>query len=413
MARRPVTSAHLKLGASVIAVAGAVAGAVWYTSPPSGPKPRTQTAAPFPSTARTIAVPTPSTEAAEAASPPPGNPVLPAPVTRESSGDLPQPSTAPLEDVIEHAMPGVVMIQTEKTRGSGFLVRPDLVVTNAHVVSGYLSVTVTSQTGAKLPGRVAQLSDDYDLAVVQVGRFSPAEAQLALGASADLRLGQGIVALGWAQTLQQRTVTRGIITGLRQMGEHRMIQTDAAPNPGDSGGPVIDRAGQVVGVTTFRFENGSGGLAVPIDDVKPFIERALGPGPTISRSVAPVVVPRPSDTAVHRGAGEQAYTTDLASTAARATALDEAWARYRVGCQITSVPAGQTREWFVLYDPASPLHRTPGHCAAILNDLQRQADAIGAAMLAADESARRADVYPGTRRELRRQYRLDFAGWDR
>ena len=52
-----------------------------------------------------------------------------------------------------------------------------------------------------------------------------------------------------------------------------MIQTDATPNPGDSGGPLIDAAGEVVGITTLRFDNGSGGLAIPIDDVKPFIAK--------------------------------------------------------------------------------------------------------------------------------------------
>jgi S1-C subfamily serine protease len=407
-----MTSAHLKLGASVIAMVAAIAGAVWYAGPTSGPKPGAQAASPLSPTTRTIVVPPPSALPPGPASPPP-DPPAPQPVTRESSGDLPQPSASPLEDVIEHAMPGVVMIQTEKTSGSGFLVRPDLVVTNAHVTAGYLIVTVTSQTGVKMQGRVAQFSDEYDIALIQVGRFSPTDAQLPLGASASLRLGQGIVALGWAHSLQQSTVTRGIITGLRQMGEHQMIQTDAAPNPGDSGGPVVDRSGQVVGVTTFRFENGTGGLAVPIDDVKPFIEKVFSSVLTIPRSAGAVIVPRPSDTEVQRAIGAQRYATDLASAAARATTLDGAWTRYRTVCKITNVPAGQTHEWFGLYDANSLLHRTPEHCATLLNDLQRQADGISASMLAAEEAARRADVYPGTRRDLRRRYRLDYAGWDR
>ena len=59
----------------------------------------------------------------------------------------------------------------------------------------------------------------------------------------------------------------------RLMGQRQMIQTDATPNPGDSGGPLIDAAGEVVGITTLRFDNGSGGLAIPIDDVKPFIAK--------------------------------------------------------------------------------------------------------------------------------------------
>jgi S1-C subfamily serine protease len=321
----------------------------------------------------------------------------------------------PLESIIEHAMPGVVLVQTEKTSGSGFLVRPDLVVTNAHVTAGYLFVTVTSQTGVKIQGRVAQFSDDYDIALILVGRVSPTDAQLPLGDSSALRLGQGIVALGWAQSLEQHTVTRGVITGLRQVGTRPMIQTDAAPHPGDSGGPVLDRTGQVVGITTIRIDSpsASGGLAVPIDDLKPFLERVSASVLTLPRNSVSTIVPRTPDPDVQRSTGLQRYAADVASIAARADTLDGAWTRYRVLCKVTSVPAGQTREWFALYDPASPLHRAPDSCPTMLNDLQRQADAIRAGMLAAGEIARHADVYPGSRRDIRRRYRLDFPDWDR
>ena len=319
----------------------------------------------------------------------------------------------PLEEIVEHAMPGVVMIQTDKTRGSGFLVRPDLVATNAHVTAGYLMVTVTSHNGIKMQGRVAQFSDDYDIALIQVGRLSPTDAQLPLGTSTTLRLGQGIVALGWAQSLQQRTVTRGVVTGLRTLGEHQMVQTDAAPNPGDSGGPVVDAAGQVIGITTFRFESGSGGLAIPIDDVKGFIDRVWSNVLAVPRSPAPVMVARPSDSELRRSIGTTRYSTELAAVANRASALDAAWASYRSACRITSVPAAGSREWFALYDAASSLHRAAPQCVNALNTLQNEADGIGAAVLAAEESARRDDVYPGTRRELRGRYRLDYTGWDR
>jgi S1-C subfamily serine protease len=313
-------------------------------------------------------------------------------------------------------MPAIVMVETEKSRGSGFLVRPDLVVTNAHVTAGYLVVAVTSQTGMKMTGLVAQFSDDYDIALIRVARFSPIDAQLPLGNSGSLRLGQDIVALGWAQSLRQRTLTRGVITGLRRMGDREMVQTDAAPNPGDSGGPVLDRAGEVIGVTTLRFDNGSGGLAVPIDDVKPFIAKITGAVMTLPRGGgggAVIVAPRPPDADVQRGIGVQRYGGVLATIADRAATLDAAWSRYRAACRITSVPGGQTHEWFTLYEPASPFHRAPEHCGSVLNDLQRQADAISAAVLAAEETARRADVYPGTRRDLRHRYHLDYAGWER
>jgi S1-C subfamily serine protease len=369
---------------------------------------------PRPTAAASAAAPSPS--ATDIVLPPPAPaPTADAPATPELTSDLPLPSAMPLENIIEHAMPGVVMVQTEKTSGSGFLVRPDLVVTNAHVTAGYLFVTVTSQTGVKTQGRVAQFSDDYDIALVLVGGTSPTDAQLPLGASSALRLGQGIVALGWAQSLEQHTVTRGVITGLRQVGTRPMIQTDAAPHPGDSGGPLLDRTGQVVGITTIRIDgpSSSGGLAVPIDDLKPFLDRVSASVLTIPRSSGSTIVPRPSDADVQRSTGLQRYAADVASIAARADTLDGAWTRYRVLCKVTSVPAGHTREWFGLYDPASPLHRAPESCPALLNDLQRQADAVRAGMIAAGELARHADVYPGNRKDIRQRYRLDFPDWDR
>jgi S1-C subfamily serine protease len=337
------------------------------------------------------------------------------PDARAATSDLPQPSAVPLESLVEHAMPGVVMVQTEKGRGSGFLVRPDLVATNAHVTKGFLFVTVTSQTGVKMQGRVAQFSEDVDVALVQVGRLSPTDAQLPLGTSAALRLGQGIVALGWAQSDEQHTVNRGVITGLRQVGTQPMIQTDAAPHPGDSGGPVLDRTGQVVGITTIRIESASsaGGLAVPIDYLKPFLDRVAGSVLTIPRSSVSTIVPGMPDPDSQRSTGLQRYSADVASIAARADSLDGAWHRYRVLCKVTSVPPGQTREWFGLYDPTSPLHRAPDACPTLLKDLQRQADAVRAGMIAAGEMARHADVVPGDGREIRRRYRLDFLDWDR
>jgi S1-C subfamily serine protease len=349
------------------------------------------------------------------------NPVT-QPVTGASNVVAPPPVVEPpnpsaevdsLEVLVSRAMPAVVMIEAGTSRGSGFLVRPGLVVTNAHVTAGSLTVAVTSQAGAKMTGRVSQSSDEYDIAVIEVGGFGATDTQLPLGNSANLRLGQSIVALGWAEGLKQKTLTRGVITGLRRVGNRLMVQTDAAPNPGDSGGPVLDRAGEVVGVTTFRFENGSGGLAVPIDDVKPFVARIASAGMPLPPGADSPAVPQASEADLRRGIGVQRYESDLIVVADRAAALDAAWGRYRAVCRITSVPAGQTREWFNLYNPGSPLHRAPEQCASMLNDVQRQAEAINAAMLAAQETARRADVYPGTRRDLLRRYRLDYAGWDR
>src|SRR5262245_14725195 len=91
-------------------------------------------------------------------------------VAREPAPDRPEPSAAPLEDMIEHAMPAVVLVEATKTRGSGFLVRPGLIVTNAHVAAGAPSVTVTLQDGQHVSGTILQSSEEFDLALVSIAR---------------------------------------------------------------------------------------------------------------------------------------------------------------------------------------------------------------------------------------------------
>jgi hypothetical protein len=403
---------RLKMAAAVLAGAGAIAGGIWY----AGPKPPALHVRPR----ATITLPPTAIDVPRPPSAPETSPG--APITRASSGELPEPSAPPLEDVIERGMRGVVMVETQTSRGSGFFVRPDLIVTNTHVISGFTAVSVTTQNGVKLPGRVAQISDEADVALVEVGRPGSPDVQLPLGTSATLRLGEGIVALGWAQSLAQRPVARGIVTGLRRVLDRPFLQTDAAPNPGDSGGPVLNRQGEVIGITTLRADDGSAGYAVPIDDAKPLLAKVgpvvitlppAGPGAAGAGPPAAIVVTRPSDTDVQREIGGQQYATALGGAAQRAGDLDDAWSRYKASCRITGVPGGQSHEWFQLYDPGSPLHSTAAYCASALDGIQHEADAINGAMIGADEAARRADVYPGARREMRRRFRLDYTGWER
>jgi S1-C subfamily serine protease len=416
---------RLKMAAAALAGAGAIAGGVWYTGP-NMPALAVRTPASPAGTAARAATSLPSTTIDQPMPARAPGPAPEAPITRASSGELPEPSAPPLEDVIERAMRGVVMIETQTSRGSGFFVKPDLIVTNTHVISGFTAVSVTTQSGTRLAGRVAQISDEVDVALVQVGRSGSPDAQLPLGISAALRLGQGIVVLGWAQSIEQRPVARGIVTGLRRVLDRPFLQTDAAPHPGDSGGPVMNRQGEVIGITTLRANDGSAGYAVPIDDAKPLLAK-VGPGvmtapfaePRTAGGAgapgppAPIAATRPSDTDVQRETGGQQYAAALGGTAQRAADLDEAWHRYRTSCRVTDVRAGDSHEWFQLYDPRSPLHRTAAYCASALDAVQREADAINGAMLGADEAARRADVYPGVRRDTRRRLRLDYSGWDR
>src|SRR5207249_11534307 len=89
-----------------------------------------------------------------------------------------------------------------------------------------------------------------DIAVVRVGRADPNQATLQMGSALRARAGQEVIALGTPLGLQN-TVTRGIVSAVRQVGAVTLVQTDAAINPGNSGGPLLDRSGEVIGITTM------------------------------------------------------------------------------------------------------------------------------------------------------------------
>jgi S1-C subfamily serine protease len=190
--------------------------------------------------------------------------------------------------------PAVVRIDTEpqeyrqRGEGSGFIIGPNgMILTNAHVVSGADSVTVTLKDGRKLKGEVKGVDEPSDLAVVKInGKNLPVAP---LGNSKDLQVGDWAIAVGNPLGLDN-TVTLGIISTLNrssaQVGipDKRLdfIQTDAAINPGNSGGPLVNEQGEVIGINTAIRADAQGiGFAIPIDKAK-VIEEALARGQKIS-----------------------------------------------------------------------------------------------------------------------------------
>jgi 2-alkenal reductase len=130
------------------------------------------------------------------------------------------------------------------------------VVTNAHVVSDARSVVVRTASGDTLQADVIGVAPNYDLAVVRIISRGSIPAAVAIGSSADLKVGQWVFAVGNPFGLDQ-TLTTGVISALkrriptttgREISD--VIQTDAAINPGNSGGPLLDSAGRLIGVTT-------------------------------------------------------------------------------------------------------------------------------------------------------------------
>jgi S1-C subfamily serine protease len=374
---------------------------------------------------RTTAAPQASSQAPGAPSEPAANadaPALQPDSTRQPPDDQPivpanSPETASLEDVVSRASPAVVTIETTATRGTGFFVSPDVVVTNAHVVDGHSYVTVKLAHGPSHTGRVTTWTPTYDLALVRVDRPPSRQSVLELAPAGGVRVGQEVVAIGSAMGVFQNSVTRGIVSALRRAGPVLLLQTDAAINPGNSGGPLVDRQGRVIGITTMKIgqEAESIGFAVAADHALALVK---GERPSAVPGAGIVSTPGlapggSSDADDARESGAHDFDRSMQAAAKRAAEVDDYWSRFKSDCSPKlTVPAGD-REWFGIWEERSTVVAPGGDCAAWLAELVRAASAFRTGMVAADEAARQAQVFPGVRREIRKKYRVEWIGWER
>jgi S1-C subfamily serine protease len=196
-------------------------------------------------------------------------------------------------NAVERAMPAVVQIATSTQGGvtglgSGFVFDADgWILTNRHVVDDAQTLTVILNDTRQLEGEVYGVDPLTDLAIVKVEPDEPLPVAT-VGSSESLEQGQLAVAIGNPLGQFENTVTTGVISGLgRQIMAgsaqstnaerlSNLIQTDAAINPGNSGGPLLDSAGQVIGVNTAVNQEAQGiGFAIPIDVAKPIMAQAL------------------------------------------------------------------------------------------------------------------------------------------
>ena len=321
---------------------------------------------------------------------------------------------AALEDLVGRVLPAVVLVQTSSGRGSGFFVAPDTIITNAHVAGSDASVTIRRASGETMTARVDRLAPEVDLAVLKTQAAVADATMLMLAPASRIRPGQEVIALGSPLGVLQNTVTRGIVSGVRQMGAVTLVQTDAAINPGNSGGPLVDRQGDVIGITSMHIAGGQGlSFAIAADHARELVE---GRRPAIASASTPIAALNQtlqspggsSDADVLRTQGTRAFEASLAQLARRADSLDDYWRRFRASCYEGRVAGSFDREWFAVWDAHAMQGAVSPGCGPMWGDVRQQAETIRATVQAADEAARQADVYPGTRRELIKKYRLDF-----
>ena len=351
---------------------------------------------------------------------------MPAPVP-ELPGSLPAPAAGlqggggtgeSIEAMAGRAMAAVVVVETATGKGSAFFVAPDTLLTNFHVVANNSYVTIRQASGETATAYIGATAQDYDLAILK-SSGPPSAAFLSLGSAGNLRPGQEVLAIGSPLGLQN-SVTRGIVSGLRQMGPVSVIQTDTAINPGNSGGPLLDRAGLVVGINTFILSStavpgmqaGSQGLnfAVAIDHAKALLEgRSPATGSLGSADPGGGIQVAAKPTEADQGA--RILEARLALIAQRADLLDDQWARFIAQGFQGKVQGDFDRPWYALLEPGALAGTVVPGYEQVLDSLRAQAAAIGGWTKSSDEAAREAGVYPGTRRDLRHKYRLEYRGW--
>jgi S1-C subfamily serine protease len=209
---------------------------------------------------------------------------------RSAPGVVQITSTSVVEQVDPFGF-GTPQQQTQKALGSGFVIdKAGHIVTNFHVVDGARSVQVSFSNRDSMSARIVGTDPSTDLAVLQVDARSRALTPLPLGDSDRVRVGDSVVAIGNPFGLD-RSITAGIVSALQRQipapNEYpidHVIQTDAQINKGNSGGPLLNAAGQVIGVNAQIETGGTSegnvgiGFAIPVNTVRTVVAQLIKSG---------------------------------------------------------------------------------------------------------------------------------------
>ena len=324
------------------------------------------------------------------------------------------PALAPaLEEMVDRVMPSIVLVEATSGRGSAFYVRHDTLITNVHVVQQDSYVTLRRMDGSSVSARVQTRAPNFDIAVLKVAQPSPSQPFLQMGSTSSLKPGQEVVIIGSALGTLQNSVSRGIVSGLRNSGGVTLVQSDAAANPGNSGGPMLDRNGRVIGVLTAGYRGREGlNFGVSIDHARDILEgreRNLGTGQTGLAAIESGGQRPESDRRQQQG--EQEFMQRVASAEQAAPSLDAAWQRFRTICFKSPIRGSYDREWFALFTPGAIPGDAAAGCIDYFQSMQTEMNKFRDYMRTAVQEARRAGVLPGTVRDTLRAKRLQSDAW--
>ena len=334
--------------------------------------------------------------------------------TKEQAVELSEPTVTAagsLEEMVAAAMPAIVLVEATSGRGSAFYVAHDTLITNVHVVQQDQYVTLRRMNGSSVSARVHTRAPNFDVAILKVSPASPSQPFLDMASSNALRAGQEVIVIGSALGTLQNSVSRGIVSGLRNSGGVTLIQSDAAANPGNSGGPMLDRNGRVVGILTLGYRGRDGlNFAVSIDHARAILEGRetnLGTGDSVLGNIESSVAGR-SESDRRQQQGEQAFTQRVASAEQAANQLDQAWKRFRSNCYKSPIRGSYDREWFAVFVPGGIPGDAAAGCIDFYQTMLGEMNKFRDAMRTTVQDARRANVLPGTVRSTLSAKRLTF-----
>ena len=165
----------------------------------------------------------------------------------------------------------VFVVYSGSSMGSGFAIGENCIITNAHVINNQYDVRIETYSGEIKRAFIVSMDERIDIAVIGVpdGSFTP----LHVADLSAVNVGDDVYAIGAPNSLAF-TLTKGVVSSKeRFVSRQKYIQTDAAINTGNSGGPLLNDAGEVIGVNSYKMSDSEGiGLAIPIDVVVSFLE---------------------------------------------------------------------------------------------------------------------------------------------